>query len=292
MKCVNSININPRRIIQHIIPLLLQIKPSTEMFRNHLVSLSTVLLSFFVILLSTSSTRVSAWDPRIHASIEDAKKWISSSESTEAKTPDAPCNVSPSLGYLRSRLKLLIIKDKPLNRWGKYVHRHKFREGEEVQVLAAQPLIYSFYVKNVLEPYRSRLPEADATSTTFCYLDEIIVDCKDPEHMKGTRHACTAGTRDVGVCLPNSDSTTEGKCVSCYNLTSVIENGTSIKNADTLGYLNDTCEPSRHGGPNRVLRKNMIMELRRQSGILGGSWSRATSLKERRPEIIALQVRG
>jgi hypothetical protein len=70
-------------------------------------------LGFWVI----GGASASAWEPHIHASIEEATKWISTSKSVEAKPDSAPCIVSPSLAYLRSRLKLLI-KDSPLNPLG------------------------------------------------------------------------------------------------------------------------------------------------------------------------------
>jgi hypothetical protein len=39
-----------------------------------------------------------------------------------------------------------------------------------------QPLVYSFGVQNVLQPYRSRLDETNDPSSSFCYLDGIILN--------------------------------------------------------------------------------------------------------------------
>jgi hypothetical protein len=67
---------------------------------------------------------------------------------------------------------------------------------------------------------------------------------------------------DMAVCLPNSDKTTEGTCVSCTNLTPVIQNGT-LQDAARIGYLKSTCDPSSHG-PNPVPNKqrNVTTEVR------------------------------
>jgi hypothetical protein len=59
------------------------------------------------------------------------------------------CNASPYLGYLRSHLK------------------HFFGTS-----LSAQPLFYSFYVENVLPPYRSRLEEASAPTAVQSFVFE------------------------------------------------------------------------------------------------------------------------
>jgi hypothetical protein len=66
------------------------------------------------------------------------------------------------------------------------------------------------------------------------------MECADPPDCMGTLMKW-----DNAVCLPNSDTTTEGRCVSCTILDSEIKNGT-LKNETTIGYLHDTCHP-----PNR-----------------------------------------
>jgi hypothetical protein len=60
-----------------------------------------------------------------------------------------------------------------------------------------------------------------------------------------------------------------------------------------FGYLNDTCEPSRHGGPNPVPKKEHDHGVRTAVRYL--RWfleSSYTSLKGRRPTIIAQVVWG
>jgi hypothetical protein len=66
-----------------------------------------------------------------------------------------PCNASPYLSYLRSQFKELLASR-----------------------LSAKPLAYTFYLKNVLEPYRSHLVEASVPSTSFCDLDKNFFDCE------------------------------------------------------------------------------------------------------------------
>jgi hypothetical protein len=67
---------------------------------------------------------------------------------------------------------------------------------------------------SLLQPHRSRLAEA----TSFCYLDEIILNCEE-------NNGCTARTRDVAMLTAEfGDNDSEGRGVPCYNLTSVIQN--------------------------------------------------------------------
>jgi hypothetical protein len=94
-----------------------------------------------------------------------------------------PCKISPFLGYLRSHLHLFI---------------KETDEGKAEVRLSNQPLAFSFYLKNVLEPYRSHLAEASAPSTSFCYLERV--SCKP----KPSEIGCDPEP-DFAVCLLNSD---------------------------------------------------------------------------------------
>jgi hypothetical protein len=200
-------------------------------------------MSVSFILLSTTPTATTAsfpattWDPRLLHAIEEATKWIDTSESVEKKAPKDLCNAPPSLSYLRSHIKHLLVR--PALRKGR--ERKRYSIDEAVEIVAKQPLVYSFYVQNVFQPYRSQLTIANVPSTSFCYLDQTFREC--------TEHGNAEGCTDVwhtGVCLPNSDTTTEGRCVSCTVLQEEITNGT-LKNETTIGYLNDTCDPSPRG---------------------------------------------
>jgi hypothetical protein len=226
-------------MLASIIPLL-QMEPST-MLRINLPFLTSLLTAVSFILLSSTPT-TSAGDPRIHAFIEDAKNWIQTSESVETKTEGDPCNVSPSLGYLRSHLKLILAPPYRLRYKGYYGVRGTY--AYPVEVNAKQPLHYFFYVQKVMEPYRSRLAEANAPSTSFCYLENQFSLC----HGEGKDRECPYLV-DVAVCLPDSETTTQGKCLSCTNLRKMISNGTLIikGNEETMGYFMDTCKPSRLG---------------------------------------------
>jgi hypothetical protein len=105
--------------------------------------------------------------------------------------------------------------------------------------LYALPLVYSFYDQTVLQPFRSLLDEATAPSTIFCYLD------------KGS-----------AVCVPNSDTTTIGSCVSCRNLNREIEER-KLKNETSIRHLMATCDPA-SAGPKPVpeRKKNTTEEVR------------------------------
>jgi hypothetical protein len=214
--------------------------------RIHLLSLSTLLLSVSFILLSTSPTATtfdinpspaSAWDPRILNSIVGVTNWIFHSKSIVRRKSSsaAPCNAPPYLSYLRSHVQLLLIPTHnphdPNNK-----HGGRFSLDEAVELLALQPLVYSFYVKNVLEPYRSKLAEANTPSTSFCVLGSVFLDSRwDREH--GTWYIWT---RDANVCMPNSDNATEGKCVGCSRFKTDTEKR-NITDELTLGYLRSAC---------------------------------------------------
>jgi hypothetical protein len=207
------------------IPFYLQMQPSWTRRRmllrsHHRLSSSPVLLllsvSFFIFLWSSPMAATAALDPRtVEPSKEEAGRWMDATKSREKQKEGDPCNASPYLTYLRSQLKEL---------------RKEF--------LSAEPLAYSFYVKNVLQPYRSLLPEANAPSTSFCYLDKNFFDCSK---------RCPL-TWDPLVCLPNSDSSTEGTCVGCRHLNTAIQAG-ALKDEASMRHLNATCDPISRRGP-------------------------------------------
>jgi hypothetical protein len=183
------------------------------------------------------------------AVVEEATDWILHSQSIEKQNKSDPCNAPPSLSYLRSHLKHLVV--------------YEFDDPTRIRVpwpgrssaarLLYQPLHYSFYVQNVLQPYRSRLPEANATSTSFCYLDKEFEVCEGKEVWDCKLY------RDAAVCFPNTDSsssrssksTVEGTCVSCTDLKTELTKG-KLKDETSIGYLMDTCEPKKRRGPNPV----------------------------------------
>jgi hypothetical protein len=149
-----------------------------------------------------------------------------------------PCNVSPSLSYLRSALKSLLVKEDKNN----YVIRTRSPYDVSKELLF-QPLLYSFYVQNVLQPYRFRLPEANAPSTSFCYLDR--------EHSDGYRMY-----RDAAVCFPDSDESTEGgTCVPCNQLEEELKKGRT-KDEARMSYLNATCDPKIRGPVDPIPHRN------------------------------------
>jgi hypothetical protein len=114
-----------------------------------------------------------------------------------------------------------------------------------VEIFAKQLFVYSFYIQTVFQPYRSQLTKTNVPSTSFCHLDQQFEECVDAEN------CICSGTWDLwdtAVCLPNSNTTTEGRYVSCKILQA--ENGT-LKNTTTIRYLNDHCDPS-HRGPKPV----------------------------------------
>jgi hypothetical protein len=165
----------------------------------NLASLWT-LMSVSFILLSTTPTATTAsppastWDPRLLHAIEEATKWIETSESVEKKAPGEPCNASPSLSYLRSQIKHLLYFQSYENGG----ERKPYPLDEAVEIFAKQPLVYSFYVQTVFQPYRSQLTKANVTSTSFCYLDQLFKECVHPEDCEATWKVW-----DTAVCLPN-----------------------------------------------------------------------------------------
>jgi hypothetical protein len=182
---------------------------------------------------TTASRPASTWDPRLLHSIEEAANWIDTSEYVEKKAPGETCNASPSLSYLRSQIKHLLVYTS-LENGGE---RKRYSLDKAVEIVAKQPLVYSFYVQNVFQPFRAQLIKTNVPSTSFCYLDQQFKECVRPD--------CEATSMkwDTAVCLPNSDTTTEGRCVSCKILDTVIKNG-QLKNKTTMGYLDDTCHPT------------------------------------------------
>jgi hypothetical protein len=127
--------------------------------------------------------------------------------------------------------------------------RSRRKRSFAAELLLDHPLDYSFYLQNVLPPYRSRLSEANASTTSFCYLDNKI--CKYGEYVRQCRRDDFRNVyRDAAVCFPNSDATRQGTCVSCTDLQAEIEKG-GLKDAGSIGYLMDTCEPRTRRGPKR-----------------------------------------
>jgi hypothetical protein len=205
---------------------------------NLVLTLTTV----SVIILSFNPTTSSAASPtdQISASIEEAKNWIHASESREVQAAwKEYCNVPPSLSYLRAHLKLLLVKEDKNN--GQPLLSRTRKPYNVSKELISQPLLYSFYVQNVLQPYRSRLAEANARSTSFCYLDREHEDCPD---WGGCRTY-----RDAAVCFPYDDDWTEGgTCIPCSQLEDELKKG-KTNDEVRIGYLNATCDPKTLRGP-------------------------------------------
>jgi hypothetical protein len=174
---------------------------------------------------------------------DEATDWIEHSQSIEKQNKSDPCNAPPSLSYLRSAVKFIIMGDTYDVTKDRYRMEREFGAG----LLLSNPLWYSFYMQNVLPPYRSRLSEANASTTSFCYLDHIF--CKRGTH-EWNCHDSEFFYRDAAVCFPNSDATNEGTCVPCTDLQAEIEKG-ALKDAESIGYLMDTCEPNTRRGPKR-----------------------------------------
>jgi hypothetical protein len=201
------------------------------------LALSLITVSFIILSFNPTTSFAASPTDQISDSIEEAKKWILASESREVKSEGQYCNVPPSLSYLRSHLKSLLVKE-PKDKFGLIRTRSPYNISNE---LVSQPLLYSFYVQNVLQPYRSRLAEANAPSTSFCYLDKAYV-----------RFVPWQGDvwyRDAAVCFPYADDWTEGgTCVACDQLQTEIEKGRTNDEV-RIGYLNATCDPKKYRGP-------------------------------------------
>jgi hypothetical protein len=196
-----------------------------------------VLLTISFILLSSPTPSILN-DPIPH-SVTNALNWINWSRSKEAKNESDPCNVSPSLGYLRSHLNLILPTYDPEPHSNDEETKFEINLESYSQLLDPQPLVYSFYSKNVIEPYHSRYDEADAQSTIFCYLDIPQQVCDDK------KTDCN-WERETAVCFPNSDATTEGSCVPCRHLKTELEKG-KLKNETSIGHLMATCHPTSRG---------------------------------------------
>jgi hypothetical protein len=204
------------------------------------------ILGLFWICLVFSATSISA--DVIDDQVTDAENWLRSSESREVTEADEPCNASPYLSYLHSHLKSLFME----NYRKSTSVRSKISAADVTSNLRFQPLIYSFYLKNVLQPYRSRLSEASAPSTSFCYLDKRLeINCYEEYEDDDEKNAHCRVERDIAVCVPNSDSTSEGVCVRCNRLDYVIREG-SLKDEDSIRHLEDTCYPLSRRGPKSV----------------------------------------
>jgi hypothetical protein len=187
-----------------------------------LMSVSYILLSTTPTATTDSRPASTLDDPRllhsIEEAIEEAAKWIvHTSESVEKKVPGEPCDAPPSLSYLRSHIKHLLVHPNEF-----FGEEELNRVEQRLKIFANQLLIYSFYIQNVFQPYRSQLTKTIQIQNNSGSWD----------------------VWDTAVCLPNSDTTTEGRYVSCKILQA--ENGT-LKNTTTIAYLNDTCHPSYRG---------------------------------------------
>jgi hypothetical protein len=187
-----------------------------------LLWINLVIFTLTVVILSGTST--SAGLHPMYDAFADVKKWIESSESTVKKAAGDVCNVSPYLSYLRSHMNFLFVDPKrdPYER----IERPRRKVEDVLGDFETQPLIYSFYVQTLIEPYRSRLAEVEAPSTSFCWLDKKVPESCSPDKFCNQHY-------ESGVCFPNSDATTEGKCVSCAQLNKEIEEGNTLRN--TLG---------------------------------------------------------
>jgi hypothetical protein len=204
------------------------------------------LVIFTLTVVNLSATPTSAVVHPMYNAFADAKKWLDSSELTEKKTELDVCNASPYLSYLRSHMNLLFVDPdrRPYDRIELPRRNVEDVLHDHYRSIDTQPLLYSFYVQTVIEPYRSRLAEVEAPSTSFCYLDKKVTDDCSADGRFCNHHW------ESGVCFPDSDATTEGKCVSCAHLNKQIENGT-VKNETSIGHLNATCDP-RSREPNGV----------------------------------------
>jgi hypothetical protein len=104
-----------------------------------------LVFSLTIILLLSATTSISA--DVIDDQVTDAENWLRSSESREVTEADEPCNASPYLSYLHSHLKSLFMEN-----WHKSTTvRSNISAADVTYILRFQPLIYSFYLKNVLQ---------------------------------------------------------------------------------------------------------------------------------------------
>jgi hypothetical protein len=188
----------------------------------NLASLWT-LMSVSFILLSTTPTATTAsppastWDPRLLHDIEEAANWIDTSESVEKKAPGEPCDAPPSLSYLRSQIKHLL------------VYRSQRERGSENASTKPWKSSSNSLSSTPSTSRTSSIPTVP-NSPKQTFLDQQFEECVDPEN------CICSGTWDMwdtAVCLPNSDTTTEGRCVYCTVLQEEITNGT-LKSETTI----------------------------------------------------------
>jgi hypothetical protein len=231
------------------------------LFWPHLVFTLTIISSSIILLSARDAREPSPTDlARVYPLIDEAADLIDHSQSIEKQNKSDPCNAPPSLSYLRSAVTFILMD--PFEDVTQ--DRERMKRFWAARELLINPLWISFYLQKVLPPYRSRLSEANASTTSFCYLDHTL--CRiDEYHCKREPQY---RYRDAAVCFPNSDTTNEGTCVSCTDLQAEIEKG-ALKDADSIGYLMDTCEPSIRRGPKREPRrgwdqfdKNATLEVR------------------------------
>jgi hypothetical protein len=213
------------------------------LFWPHLVFTLTIISSSIILLSARDARDPSPTDlALVYPLIDEVTDWIDHSQSIEKQNKSDPCNAPPSLSYLRSAVKFILMD--PFDDVTQ--DRHRMKRSTAAGLLLRNPLWISFYLQNVLPPYRSRLSEANASTTSFCYLDHRLCE----HHEYTCEREPSLWYRDAAVCFPNSDTTNEGTCVSCTELQAEIEKGT-LKDADSIGYLMDTCEPSIRRGPKR-----------------------------------------
>jgi hypothetical protein len=119
---------------------------STPLLVPLTVSVSLILLSASTPTISTECSRDLAY-----RMVNEAIDWIDHSKSIEKQNKSDPCKAPPYLSYLRSHLKLIIIDDDDTDNYTDIRTRTKFRS-YYAERLYQQPLIYSFYEKNVFQP--------------------------------------------------------------------------------------------------------------------------------------------
>jgi hypothetical protein len=215
------------------------------LFWTHLVLTLTIISSSLILLSATTTPTTPDPSPSDLANrlLDEVTDWIDHSQSIEKQNKSDPCNAPPSLSYLRSAVKFILMD--PFEDVTQ--DRSRMPPSIAVELLLDDPLWYSFYMQNVLPPYRSHISEANASTTSFCYLDHRLCE----RHEYYCKQEPSLWYRDAAVCFPNSDATNEGTCVSCTDLQAEIEKGT-LKDADSIGYLMDTCEPSTRRGPKQA----------------------------------------
>jgi hypothetical protein len=241
--------------------VIVVVNPISSVLILQMMKLFWTLLPIISSLIILQSAPSASENPFLSLVFE-ATDWIDHSQSVEKQEEGAACNAPPSLSYLRSHVKSLLVSqpDDPTET------RDREEDGDIANMLGEQPLIYSFYEKHVFQPYRSRLQEANASSTSFCYLDKVVEVCK-------TEYDCIEH-REAAVCFPKSDdANSEGTCVSCTKLKTEIEKG-RLKDETNIGHLMDSCEPNRRRGPKPTPEpeKNTTEEVRWLRWLLESSY--------------------